>query len=343
MSREINSILIVKIGAIGDVVMSLPMLSLLRQKHPNAHITWLCGKSAAPLVEAAALTDEMLLIDETQLFQRGAGRRILALIAIWRVLFFRRFDLVITAHPDPRYQLISLFCRKKLHRFFNRRQKRSFPLFGRYHLYEYNRLADPTEGPLSPSPSFPKLHLETTPFLEGFLASLPSRPIVVVAPGGAKNALSDNPLRRWPASHYADLLKQLSSLPVNLIVTGAESDHWIEPLLSEITYHNLIGKLSLLELVMLLKKTKLFITHDSGPLHLSKLAECPTIALFGPTNPSEKVSPSENIHVFWERMPCAPCYDGKKYAQCTQNSCMRNISPAAVAKKASELLFPHKL
>lgn len=170
----VQSILIVKIGAIGDVVMSLPMLSFFREKYPTANITWVCGKTVAPLIEATALVDELISIDENRLYQGWA------LIKLWRVLLFRSFDLVITAHADPRYRLISLFCRKRVHRTFNRTE--------RYHVHEYVRLACPDEGTIAPP--FPKIHLPKRRFET-------TAPLVLIAPGGAKNSLSEHPLRRF--------------------------------------------------------------------------------------------------------------------------------------------------
>lgn len=333
-------ILIIKIGAIGDVVMALPMLSHLRTQHPDANITWVCGQSAAPLVEATGMVDRLIRVDEKLLFQGGFMGRIKALFKLWALLFGKSFDLAITAHPDPRYRLLSAFCRKKQHKCLNRRQERPFPIPGRYHLDEYVRLAGSLGEPIPSSPPLPNLQLPYNQWLTNFIASLPKRPIVVIAPGGAKNALADDTLRRWPISHYASLIEQLASHDLNLVVTGSETDAWIEPHLSHLPFHNLIGKLPLLDLISLLQQSHLFVTHDSGPLHLAKFSPCPKIALFGPTNPYEKVSHSENIHIFWEggNLPCSPCYDGKKYARCTKNICLQHIKPEQVVKKALELL-----
>jgi heptosyltransferase-2 len=159
---------------------------------------------------------------------------------------------------------------------------------------------------------------------------------VILAPGGAKNAQCDDALRRWPIEHYAALAKQLADHPVEIALTGAATDSWVEPHFQDIPHHNFIGKLPLLDLVTLLKQASLLITHDSGPLHLAKLVACPTIALFGPTNPYEKLSASENIHLFWEggKLPCSPCYDGKNYARCSQNVCLSRITPEAVLRRA---------
>ncbi|HSX10422.1 MAG TPA: glycosyltransferase family 9 protein [Chlamydiales bacterium] len=326
-----NAILIIKIGAIGDVVMALPMLTYLRKKYPSAAITWVCGKIAAPLIAATGMVDHLLQVDE-KLLSRG---RIRFLFTVWKQLFGKSFDLVITAHPDPRYRWISAFCRKREHRFFDRLQKRPFPIPGRYHLDEYVRLAGAFEEPIVERPPFPKLKIPAKPGL-----NLPAGPIVVIAPGGAKNALADDALRRWPIGHYAQLIAKLSAHGLQIVITGSETDKWVEPHFSHLPFHNLIGQLSLLDLISLLQRSQLFITHDSGPLHLSKFASCPKIALFGPTNPYEKVSRSENIHVFWEggNLPCSPCYDGKRYAPCTKNLCLHHIRPEQVAKKALDLL-----
>jgi heptosyltransferase II len=67
------------------------------------------------------------------------------------------------------------------------------------------------------------------------------------------------------------------------IIVGKE-DEWVVPHLKNLHFENWIGKFDLLESIVCLKNCEL-ITHDFGPLHLSKLAGYPTITLFEPTNP----------------------------------------------------------
>ncbi len=180
-------------------------------------------------------------------------------------------------HLDPRYQWIIWPLRCK--------EKRLWKRLGKYHAEEVIELFGNSTKII-----FPKLKLPNPQ-----LAS--ERPIVVIAPGGAKNILADDFLRRWPATSYAEVMRRLAMHPVQLVVTGSASDEWVLEHLQEIPFINLIGKLDLLELIALLKQAKLLITHDSGPMHLGKLVDCPTIALFGPTDPSEKVSPHEKVKV----------------------------------------------
>ncbi len=325
-------ILIVKIAAIGDVVMTLPLLTHIRSRHPKCHITWVCGSKVKPLLEATKMIDQLHVVDEQTLLGGSFRYKILALFKIWRLLLGKKFDLCLTAHPDPRYQWISFPIRCKDRRSLNRIQGRVNPVPGRYHSVEYMRLFTNEEGPDEVPIVFPKIPTSPSKKL--------SKPMVAIAPGGAKNVLADDALRRWPIASYASLMRSLAGENVQLVLTGNETDHWVKEHLKDIPVIDLIGKLNLLELVALLRECQLLITHDSGPLHLAKLADCPSVAIFGPTNPFEKVGPGEKIKVLWggEHLACRPCYDGKTYAPCKKNSCMLSVTPDLVLKEALQLL-----
>jgi len=331
-------ILIVKIAAIGDVVMSLPLLSAIRDAHPNAHITWIAGSQVASLLNATRQIDKLIEVDESSLYKGGLSGRLSAMGGIWRRIGGRSYDLCLTCHPDPRYRWISFpaFCKSR--RALKRAKGRVNPVPGRYHGEEYVRLFSGNDGASRPPIRFPEIALPESRFQMN-----ESAPIVAIAPGGAKNILADDALRRWPIESYAALAKKLSRPPLRLALTGSASDNWVKNHFNGTDTIDLIGKLDLLDFIAFLKKCSLFITHDSGPLHLAKLAGCPTIALFGPTMPSEKVGLGENIRVLWggESLSCRPCYDGKTYAKCGNNLCLRFLSPEKVFETAGEILQLH--
>lgn len=330
-----NNILIVKIGALGDVVMASPLLLTIKRKYPLASITWIVGSIAEPLLRATGLVEELLVVDEEKLFKGSFFQKLFVIISLWRKLAFRRFDLCLIAHSDPRYRILALPIRCRKRRFWSRKEARPIP--GRYHAEEYVRLWTQSDETLLPDISFPSLSLPSLQTLKGAYQELPW---VVVAPGGAKNPLADDALRRWPIDSYVKLLKQLSTLPIHLFVTGSFHDLWVRPYLKDVSCIDLISELDVLELLSLLQESKLLITHDSGPLHLAKMVHCPVIALFGPTQPEEKVGSQESIHVLWKGkgFSCSPCYNGKCYAPCQRNRCLEEISPQEVFEKASFLL-----
>lgn len=335
-----KKILIVKVGAIGDVVMTLPLLSEIKKEFPDAEIHWIAGRIVASLVEATGLVKRLYIVEENELFGKSRARQIGALFRLWKELVGKRFDLILTFHIDSRYQLLSWVCRSPDRRKFGKVQGRLCPLPGRRREDEHIRLWTKEER-TDKSCSFPPLAL---PNLERIKDHIPLNPFVVLAPGGAKNYLAEQALRRWPISSYQLLIKRLQDKGASVLITGSENDEWVTSYLEGLPVNNLIGKLSLLEMVSLLNQAALFITHDSGPLHLAKLAKCPTIALFGPTNPAEFASGIPWIEVIWggEDLGCRPCYDGKTFPFCSHKTCLAALSVERVLETFSCRQFLEK-
>lgn len=332
---EMKKILIIKIGAIGDVIMSLPLLQAL--KHDSeVQITWICGKTVEPLLKKTELIDELISVNEESLFNKGYLSSFLELFSIWKKIGFRFFDRIIILYSDPRYRVISFFSfGKKL--FFGKNRKK---IPGRYHAEEYLSLGLNLDGPTIPKAIYPSMPVSLE---EKFIPIFKSKiPLIALAPGGAKNLLSEISQKRWPIDYYVSLAKQLLQSGYRVAITGSSTDNWVLEHFKNLEVINLVGQTSLLDLISIYKNCSLLITHDSSPLHLAKLAKCPTIALFGPTNPSEFIGEKNhpNIFVFWEgkTLACCPCYDGKKFSVCSKNLCLENISPEVVFKQATWML-----
>lgn len=303
------------------------MLSLLRESHPQAKITWISGNVGAPLVEATGLVDELIIIDENALYQGSLWDQGKEVLKVWKKLGRRSYDLVLTAHPDPRYRMISACVSAKERRVFA-------PLKGRPRTDEYLRLLLKDVSGHPQSIKWPEIKVSLSDGLEPIAAKSP----IVLAPGGAKNPMREDVLRRWDVTSYAELTRALTQKGYPVAVVGAPSDSWVLPHFKGLDFDNLIGKTSLLELVAFYKRCRLLITHDTGPLHLGLLAGCKTLALFGPTQPREVVG--SHVDVIWggEGLACAPCYDGKNYAPCKSNLCMQLIRPQDVLRRVERAL-----
>lgn len=127
---------------------------------------------------------------------------------------------------------------------------------------------------------------------------------------------------------------------MTVVISGAPSDQWIEPYFENLPVINLVGKTTLDGLLYLFSKSDVVVTHDSGPMHLAGMTDCKMVALFGPTNPDEKVPRREGVQYIWEKdkYSCCPCYDGKTYAPCKDNVCLRNINPNTVMFRIKDML-----
>ena len=94
-------ILIIRLAAIGDVVMASSLARRLRDDKPDAQITWLCGQTVAPLVERFADVDEVIAIDDRRLLAGGSIDRFQVLLPLWRQLRAARFDTGVLAASRP--------------------------------------------------------------------------------------------------------------------------------------------------------------------------------------------------------------------------------------------------
>jgi lipopolysaccharide heptosyltransferase II len=322
--------LIVKIGALGDVVMTLPMVSALRPVG-YSHVSWLCGKSVAPLLEVAGAVDEVIAVDDEALFKGGASRRLRELSRLWARLARAHFDLVITAHGDWRYRLLTLPLVGCEHRRLGAAGLR--PLVrGRHHSNEYVRLVTRAEGPEVQTATLPTIKPALPRRLSALLRPGNDVALVALAPGGARNILRDDALRRWPLGSYAELAGRLAEDGMRVVVTGGATDGWVSEAFRGLPVVDLVGKTTVVGLLGVYAACDAVVTHDSGPLHLAQLARVPIIALFGPTTPSERVLQLSGGKVFWGGggLACRPCYDGRGFAPCSSNVCLQEIGVESV-------------
>jgi heptosyltransferase-2 len=335
-----RSVLIVKLAAIGDVVAALPMVTALRAQDPATHITWLCGASAAPLIEQVEGIDECVVVDDVAILSGNRARKAQAVMKGWSALRGRRFDLVITAHSDPRYRMLAARVRAAERRWLGERGRRTRLVPGRYRGDEYVRLVTGVDdGNMVRFPA-PSLRATLDAAVADRIGLLSGRRLIALAPGGARNPARDNPLRRWPLPYYAALARRLVADGDAVLLTGHADDAWIRGEFAGIDVTDLIGATSLPGLAALYSRCAVLVTHDSGPLHIARLVDARVVALFGPTIPSTVMRESPRAIALWPgvALPCAPCYDGVNYAACESNRCLQLLSPDAVAASVNALV-----
>lgn len=327
--------LIVKLAAIGDVVMALPMVTALRATAPDCRITWLAGRTSAPLLSHVAEIEEVVAIDDRAILAGSTASKAAAVASAWRVLAGRSFDLVLVAHSDARYQRLAQTVRSSDRRWLGQRAPRPGLLPGRNHTAEYVRLVTGEDTRRAPLPAPPVVDPPMPDDLAHELAVFnpAAAPLVVLAPGGARNPGRTDNLRRWPVDRYAALAQRLVAEGHAVALIGDAGDAWVRSAFTGVPVLDLVGRTDLAALVALFRRCAMAVAHDSGPLHLARLAGAPTVGLFGPTLPRAFVPPGSSTRILWPgaALPCAPCYDGREFAACDDNACMQAISVDAVA------------
>jgi len=332
-------ILILKLAAIGDVIMALPMVTAAKAMAADVHITWICGETVAPLLKRVPAINRLIVVDERTLFRGGAAARAAAVFAVWRQLGLSHFDLVAMGNADRRYSLLLKSTRGDVFRSF-RREGRPHPLPGRQHSDEYVRLITGVDGPSAPRFDLPAFRLPDLENHRRQIDAAGSGPVAVIAPGGARNVMGDQLWRRWPTNHYVALTKLLLQRGFRVIVVGGPSDADVTPRLADLNVLNLIGETELPDLVGVLSLADVIVSHDTSIIHLARLAKRPALGLFGPTIPFEKLFPSSGSMSIWggEHLPCRPCYDGVNFHACNDNQCMKSIDVNDVLAAVTTIL-----
>ena len=223
------SVLIVKLAAIGDVAMALPMVTAMRQRDPGARVAWLAGATVAPLLRAVEGVDEVLVVDDNAILAGTRARKMQAVLGAWRLLSGRSFDLVLTAHTDHRYKLLTARVRATERRWLGERAQRPGLVPGRSFRAEYVRLVTGTDDRHAAVAAAPPVRATLDDAVGARLAASPPGRRIALAPGGARNAARESPLRRWPLDRYAALAAALVARGDTVVVTGGPDDDWVRP------------------------------------------------------------------------------------------------------------------
>lgn len=329
--------LIIKLGAIGDVIMAVPAVFALHQQ--GYSIDWMAGPGVAPLLRCYSWI-RVLEADDRAALKGQLGARVAALAAVWRSTFGSRYDLVATLYYDFRWRVFTLPVLSSHHISLRRNGRSHRILPTRPHADEFARILlglpdtcrDTSLPPLRPD------RLPASP-----IAAAAGRRIALV-PAGASNMVRQQTLRRWPADRYTSLAATLLDRGDEVVLMGGPDDAWVQSAFADLIGHpgliDCIGATSLPQLISLADTCSLVVSHDTGPLHLAGLSQAPILALFGPTDPGSFLPRRPGVRVLWggAGFACRPCYDGRDFAPCESNGCMQSIALESVLRCMDEML-----
>ena len=333
--------LIVRLAALGDVVMTSALVRAIREGDPYAHITWVCGQRVQELVSLFGV-DEIIAVDEVGLLRGGRLRRLRVVGTLWRRLASRRFDVTLLAHADARYRVLLTPVRTgRIRSLEHAITPRTLPIPGRYFGDEVVRLLDEQEsrGPIEGHARLAEI-LRPLP--------TPDRPAsvgVILVPGGARNVMREDALRRWPVAEYRALAEQLLAAGHAVTLVGDEGDAWVRPMFAGLALRDEIGRHDIAGTLGLLRASDLVVVHDTGVLHLARLVGTPVIGLFGPTIPTKSLVEAPDVVALWggADLACRPCYNGREYAACRDNICIQRIRPSDVMHHVGALISERRL
>lgn len=328
-----HSFLIVSTTGLGDTLWGTPAIRALRQSYPDSTICVLTSQVGFGVLEHNKNIDEIFVLGSKPLF---------SLIRYFFPLKRRKFDAILAFHTSQR--MILPFCAMleapKLIGTKGINKDLDFLLthaLEKKHQHEIERRLEMVKEVGAYVNDY---HLEmmlrkeelqgVKRFLDGH-GIADHIPIVGLHPG-AKNLF-----KQWPPECFIEVGKRLSQhLGCQIFVSGDPSE---AQLLLEIASKipgaiPLAGELDLSTFAALIKRMQVFITNDTGPMHMAFAMQTPTVAIFGPTDPS-LCGPFHvaNAKVLSARKTCNPCL--KK--NCEQPFCLFGVGTNAVYDAAIQM------
>lgn len=336
-------ILIVKLSAIGDVVQALPALEAIGRTFPTSKIDWVVEEAAAGILEGHPLIDR-LLVSRRRVWLRMLRNPILIVSAVRETCVFiqelRRFryDLAIDLQGLLKSGVVIGLARADRKLGFDRTRELSY-LFLNERLPAYDiekhaleRYLDVARylGAREPLASCTlPIERERTAVRDRLQREVPKgRPVIII------NPLARWRTKLWEEERFAQLADRLvRERNAMVIFTGAPGDREVTSRIRRLMEEEALdwtGKTGLKDLAALAGEADLFITTDTGPMHLAAAAGGRVVALFGPTAPW-RTGPYGKAHVVIRKdLECSPCF-GRSCAK--GRTCMTDITVEDVLKR----------
>lgn len=331
-----NRILVIKLIAIGDLVVALPTIRALRERFPQAYLALMTSPRVKEVVEGCPYLDKIIYYDLL-----GKDKGLKGLIRLIRRLRVQGFDLVIEL--DHYYRITSLITY-----FAGIKNRVGFDLPG-----QGRRGLVTIKAPYQVDKHEVEAFLETAKIVgadisnkelveifvsnddkksvDTFLLSegITEKDIVIgIHPGTGPSAIS----RRWSPENFAAIADWLiKEFQAKVVFTGAPNEvELVESCLSFMKTRPIVaaGKTTLKQFAQLTKRFNLFICVDTGPLHIAAAMKTLVIGLYGPNTPVKWGPYGQGHLTIYKKLPCSPCT--KQYlgqvSKCKDPKCMQKIT-----------------
>ncbi len=322
-------ILVIRLSSLGDILHTLPAVAGLRTAFPNAQIDWLVGESTAFLFSAVRGIDAVRIFDRTAVFP-GLSRQNsrYPLRALIRRLRAKRYDYSIDFQGLLKTAFLGFMSGAATRIGFPKSLVREPPAHWFYHrtpvkpektvhVMELNRLLAGCIGPeIAPGELDFVTDEKDVRYVDSLIEKQGLHNFVVINPGGGW------PSKIWKPEYFGRLADRIQGeLNLQVVVTtGPGEESLYESLAAHCSGKRPVHlQIPFLQLIPLLRKARLMIGGDTGPLHLAGALNTAVVGIYGPTCPVRNGPWRENDEVVVHALPCSSCY---KRICPADNACM---------------------
>ena len=301
--RDVQKILVVRLGSMGDVIHAIPSVAALRQAFPNAKIGWaieerwaelLCSPFAGhsgPLSPQRPLVDLVHTVNtfkwRSNLFFSQTRREVNELK---RTLRIEKYDAAIDFQGALKSAVIARWAKPRaIYGFFSPREKLARRFYSQKiqaagtHIVEQNlSLAESLAQVKIKMPAALLPHDEAAEQkMQHWLYQRKISRFALLNPGAGWGA------KQWPADRYGEVAKKLADDGLSCLINfGPQEEKLAKIVQQESGGSAQPVECSITDLIALTRGASLFIGGDTGPMHLAAALSVPVVAIFGPTDPA---------------------------------------------------------
>lgn len=320
--KAVERILVIRSGALGDSVVTLPAIGALRRKWPSSHIEVIGSPSLIELVRGRYYADRVVRIDESgfaNFFTRSG-----VLPDIW-TNYLKNFDLVVCFIRDD--------CLLENIKKAGAENVISMPSRDENRVHMVDRLLKVLEPLEIAGDTVPRIfftsgdRLFASRFWERH--ELLSSIVIAIHPG------SGSKRKNWPVERFREVARSLlSTHRAKILVPCGEADEEVSKEMVEGFLSSdmiVVRDCSLTELGAVFEKCECFIGNDSGLSHLAAASGTSTICIFGPTD-HRVWSPKGKVIIVRKEVPCSPC-SREEMLSCESQMCLDGIKSEEVVER----------
>jgi len=302
---EVKRIAILKSGAIGDILMSTPFLRALRKRFPEAVIDFHLGKWSTGALKNNPNLDNLFEYDDS-IFHSVCN--LSGKMDLIKNIRAQKYDLLFILDKSYLANLLGFTTGIRFRIGFDRYGE-GFPnnlnvKYGplRHEIDYYLDLARMVGAEEKNKQLELYISNEDKKHITKLIKNLKN--CVGIIPGGAKNpggGVVDS--RRWPIERFIELIQTLKKKYTILLLGGKSDFELNEKIISQIGSKNVVnfaGKTNISQSCELMRRCKLVICSDSGPMHIAAASGTKVISLFGPTNPARKAPLTKGSVALWK-------------------------------------------
>jgi len=352
--EDFHKVLVIRLGAIGDVIRTLPALNAWHRNCPETSFTWLVEPAAASLLKGHPALDRVLVFERgffagERLTPRSWGSGMVELSRLLSRLRHTDFDLVVDFHGILKSALFARatgapfrvgFARgvgkEGSHRFYSHHFTPTCSDLNRVDraLEMVAALGVPTGSEILYRLPVTPAHRQRVQRLTADLNEIPgSGPQIAIHPGSSPATA----YKRWHLNGYIGLINALvEQLGARVLLTwGPGERETVELIAGQVRVPVAVAQKtsSLLELAAIFAACDIYIGGDTGPMHLAAAVGTPVVAIFGPTHPGVNAPRGVLFRRVRQPRACSPC----RRRSCRSRLCLEAIGWRPVFMAVEEL------